>query len=276
MRRYEATFTLFPPESDEATNPFKISQLAMENLFQSETGEEFKVVSNTLRLYCDASDKEAARAWAVKTATRFACLISMKTGQYFSAVFAGLDSVPGEPGESILAPIAHRWWVETYKPECLREDVVACGASTQIRDERFHKACAYFRRGLFYRRVVWPLIHPLDPDGPFHVVEATLNFWKAITVILGDDVNGPTTQALGIDRIMRQRIAQLYHRRHNRGVAHPLLDASAIEELRSALAFSQQIAGDVIEKYSFFLQSGQTFNSNPTLGPRRARRNRES
>jgi len=274
MRRYEATFSLLPAESAKAIDPFKLSKLPTENVFRSGTGEELKVASDGLRLYCDAPDKEAMEVWAVKTAARFAALISMKTGQYFSAIFQGLDSIPGESGQSILAPFVNQWWVDSYKPECLQEDVAACALAAQIQDETFHKACVYFRRGLFYRRVVWPLMHPLDPDGPFNAAEATLNFWKAINVILGDNISGPRAQAFGIDRIMRHRIEQLDHRRKNRDVAHPLLDASAVEELRSALVFSQQIAGEVIEKYAAFLQSGQMLNSAPNLGPRRIRRSR--
>lgn len=274
MRRYEATFTLLTAESAKAIDPFKISQLITENLFRGGTGEELKVASDGLRLYCDAPDKETMRVWAVKTAARFAALISMKTGQYFSAIFRGLDSIPVESGQSILAPFVNQWWVDSYKSERLREDVAACGAAAQIQDNRFHKACVYFRRGLFYRRVVWSLMHPLDPDGSFNASEATLNFWKAVNVILGDEISGPMAQALGINREMRQRIEQLYRRRKERDVAHPLPDASAVEELRNALAFSQQIAGEVIEKYATFLQSGQRFNSAPILGPRRTRRSR--
>ncbi|MGD0263760.1 MAG: hypothetical protein ABSD47_02250 [Candidatus Methylomirabilota bacterium] len=274
MRRYEATFTLLPAESAKAIDPFKISQLATENLFQGGTSEELKVTSDGLHLYCDAPDKETARAWAAKTAARFACLISMKTGQYFSAIFRGLDSVPVESGQSILAPVVHQLWVDTYKPEHLREDVAVCGVAAQIQDNRFHKACVYFRKGLFYRRVVWPLLDPLDPDGPLNAAEATLNFWKAVNLILGDNISRPRAQALGINRELRQRIQQLYRRRRDRDVAHPLLDASAVQELRNALAFSQQIAGEVIEKYATFLQNGQTFNSIPAPGPRRARHSR--
>lgn len=273
MRRYEATFTLLPAEDAKAIDPFKASHLATENLFRSGTSEELKVTSDALRLYCDAPDKETAWAWAVKTAARFASLISMKTGQYFSAIFAGLDSIPWEPGQSILAPFVHQCWVETYKPERLREDVTACGADVQIQDETFHKACDYFRRGLFYRRVVWRLMHPLDPDGPFNAAEATLNFWKAVNVILGDNINARANE-LNIDGIMRHRIQQLYDRRTKRGVAHPLLDESAIKELRDDLAFSQKIAGEVIEKCAAFLRDGKTFNSISVLGPRRARHSR--
>jgi hypothetical protein len=274
MRRYEATFILLPAESAKAIDPFKISQLATENLFRGGTSEELKVTSDGLRLYCDAPDKETAQAWAAKTAVRFAALISMKTGQYFSPIFRGLDSIPGESGQSILAPFVNQFWVDSYKPERLREDVPACGLAAQIQDETFHEICIYFRRGLFYRRVVWPLMHPLDPDGPFNAAEATLNFWKAVNLILGDNINGRTTQALGIDRTMRRRIERLYRRRRDCGVAHPLLDASAVKELNNALAFSQKIAGEVIEKCATFLESGQTFNSIPGLSPKRPRHRR--
>jgi hypothetical protein len=274
MRRYEATFTLLPAESAKAIDPFKISQLATENLFQGETSEELKVTSDGLRLYCDAPDKEMAHAWAVKTAARFASLISMKTGQYFSAIFGGLDSIPGEPGQSILAPFVDQLWVDSYKPERLREDVAACGVAAQIHDETFHKACIYFRRGLFYRRVVWRLMNPLDPDGPFNAAEATLNFWKAVNLILDDNIDGRTTQALDIDRTMRQRIKRLYRRRSHLDVAHPLLDTSAVKELQKNLAFSQKIAGEVIEKCATFLHRGQTFNGIPGLRSKRARHRR--
>jgi hypothetical protein len=274
MRRYEATFTLLPAESAKTVDPLRLSQLPLENLFQGGGNEELKVTSNGFRLYCDKPDKEAAKAWATKIAGRFACLISMKTGQYFSAIFGGLESIPLEPGQSILAPFVDRWWVDTYKPERLREDVAACGVEAQIQDDRFHEACVYFRRGLFYRRVVLDLMHPLDPDGPFNAAEATLNFWKAVNVILGDNIDGRTTQALDINRIMRRRIERLYRRRHDRGVAHPLLDALAVGELKNDLAYSQEISREVIEKFAYFLRNGKTLNGISVPCPRRVRRRR--
>ncbi len=180
----------------------------------------------------------------------------MKTGQHFTPVFAGLDSVPGEPGQEILAPLPMRMWVDTYDSAGFPDDIAASGASCLIMDELLDRSLEYFQRGLFYRRVVWRLVHPVSPDGVFSASEATLNFYKAVETILGDDLHGPQSQALELDRELRKRIQHLYKRRSERDVAHHTVDRAAMDELRNTVAGSQEIARKVIDAYVGLLREG--------------------
>src|SRR5262249_36492233 len=150
----------------------------------------------------------------------------------FTAIFAGLDSVPGESGQGIFTPLVASMWVDTYKAASFPADVEASGVACALDDPVLDVALTYFRRGLFYQRVVWRPVHPLSQDFGFTVSEATLNFYKAVEVILGDDRSGQRSGVLHLERGLRKRIEHLYRRRNTRDVAHATLDANAIQELR--------------------------------------------
>lgn len=254
MRRYEATFQMIVPEPEKDANIFTLSNLSTDDLLGSSIGEELRVAGDRLLLSCNRPDRETAKKWAGETAERFARALSLRTGQHFTPVFQGLDSVPGEPGQSILAPLAIRFWVETYDPKNFSKDLELSGRGSAVTDQKLHKATTYFRRGVFYRRVVWRLVHPNMSESAFNVGEATLNFYKAVEVILGGDRQwAGRARNLGIDRILKNRIRKLYARRDKRDVAHASLDPSALKELEDTVSFSQDVARQVIEAYIGFL-----------------------
>ena len=249
MGRYQAEFVMQAPEGSEDVDILSRSPLVTDNLLSSRHGEELKVTKDRLFLSCDAPDKNKAYKWALSAAVRFTRLISMKTGQHFTPIFNGLDSVPGEPGQSILPPLPFRWWVDTYDPGGFPDDLAASGVACSLTDTLLDRALEYFQRGLFYRRVAWRLIHPSSPERNFTASEATLNFYKAVAVILGDDPHSTRSQALQLDKELRRRIEHLYKRRSDRDVAHPSLDLGTLDELVNTMAASQEIARKVIDTY---------------------------
>ena len=270
MRRYEAGFEMLTEKQSEAVDVFKNVALTTTNLLPEGHRGEMKVVGKRLIVSCDADNKNDAYTWASATATRFARLISMKTGQHFIAAFTGLDSVPGEAGQSILNPLFISWWVETYESSRFPGDVQSSGATSLLDDPVLDRALTYFQRGLFYYRVVWRHIDPRSPDPDFTAAAAILNFHHAVKVILGDDGDGRRGRALGVERILRKRIQQLYNRRTHQGVAHPTLDADAIQRLRDSVYESQNIARTIIGSYIEFLRGGGTLpQGSPSTRQRR-------
>lgn len=245
-------------EKEAETDVFKRRNLNTANLLPQGHHGEMKVAGNRLAVACDAETKDDAYTRVTALAARFARLISMKTGQHFTAVFEGLDSVPGEAGQGIFAPFVLTWWVETYNETSFPADIEASGLSCSLNDQVLDRALTYFQRGLFYRRVAWRLVHPLSQDAGFTVSEATLNFHHAVKTVLGDDRNGRRSQALGVERDLRKRIERLYRRRSTGGVAHPTLDAAALQRLRDTVYESQEIARKVIEAYIDALLRGDT------------------
>jgi len=256
----------------EAVDVFKQAKLGTANLLPDSRHGEMTVAGSRLIISCSAETKEDARTWASAVAARFGRLISMKIGQHFTAVFTGLDSVPGEAGQSILAPLVHSWWVETYDTKKVSDDVEASGLACSLDDPVLDRALTYFQRGLFYRRVVWRHVDPRWPDPDFTVSAATLNFCKAAAQILGNDRDGRRSHSLGVARDLRRRIQQLYNRRSTQDVAHPTLDAGAIQQLRDTVYASQEIAQKVIEAYIAFRRHGGTL---PPAGPSTRRRRRK-
>lgn len=256
MRRYEAGFEMVTEKNSEAVDVFKHAALTTANLLSEGRRGDLKVVGNRLIVSCDADNKNDAYAWASATAARFARLISMKTGQHFVAAFTGLDSVPGESRQSIFTPLFMTVWIETYDPSRFSGDVQSSGAASRLDDPVLDSALTYFQRGLFYYRVVWRHIDLRSPDPDFTAAAAILNFHHAVKIILGDDKDGRRGRALGVKRILRRKIEQLYNRRTHQGVAHPTLDVDAIHRLRDSVSESQTIARTIIETYIEFLRGG--------------------
>ena len=196
----------------------------------------------------------------------------MKTGQHFTPVFSWLDSVQGTAEQSILPSLPITWWDDTYNPNRFQLDAEWSGLTCYLVDKVLDRSLEYFQRGLFYRRVAWRLVHPSSPDAIFTASEATLNFYKAVEVILGDDRNGVRSKTLQLERGLRKRIEHLKKRRTYRDVAHPSLDSGALDELMSTVAGSQEIARKVIEAYVDFLRAGGNLaRITPPKRPRRRR-----
>ncbi len=271
MRRYEADFEMVTDMGSQGVDAFKGAALATANLLSDGQTGEMRIAGSRLSVWCDADNKDDAYAWASKMAARFARLISMKTGQHYIAAFTGLGSVPGEAGQSIFPPLFSTVWVETYETNRLAGDVQASGADSLIEDRVLDSALTYFQRGLFYYRVVWRQVDLRSPDPDLTVAAAILNFHHAVKVILGDDRNGRRAQALGVDRIHRKRIELLFKRRTHQGVAHPTVNAGAIQRLRTSVYESESIARTIVEAYIELLRGGGAL---PQANPSSRRRGR--
>ncbi len=210
----------------------------------------FQVEGPRVVIRCCASDKQIALQRTIDFVEGLTRLLSLKTGRYVSARFKGLDSKSGGPRDSILNGLEIRWWEEGYQAhERLPGDVrSACREISHLDNPRLERALSYYQRGVFYRRELFRLVElDLGPSqDQFYLAEATLNFYKATAIVLGDPIHEPTKRALRLNRTQRKRIEDLYNLRDRFDIAHPVLNSAALETVKGQVVFAQTIAKEVV------------------------------
>lgn len=248
MPRYEAVFTI------KGSTVFKPSHFShFENLLKGDPTRALKVDGNRVHLYCDACDKEAALKSAIEIAQRFCRLLSLFTGEHFSPEFNCLDNTTGQPGDSILAGLLHKWRVVTYEVTWLPQDIEKTGAACTIQDEKLDKACAYFHHALWLRNEAWRFVDPTSFDWTLLVSAAILNFYKAVALVLGHPIHMPTADKLKLDRTTRKRIEEIYELRNEQDIAHPRLGWEGAKE---RVTTAEAVAQEVLRSYVNALRGG--------------------
>jgi len=164
--------------------------------------------------------------------------------------------------------------LRVYSLENLRKQLTASesASKTVYSDIRVCKALEYFGKGLLFRELLQdPRYSALNPFDPLSLsetslrVEAFLNFWKVLAIILGEKTEGKRFQSfykkLRIsDEEFQENIIPLYEVRNDYDVAHSqkqakLATPNVVTEEHLTRCLKE--AKNVIERYTRYLSKEQ-------------------
>ena len=160
----------------------------------------------------------------------------------------------------------------TYNLEELAASVARCARSVSTTDERLERALVYFDHAVFLWESTWSSSNPLARRSSMVISAIFLNFWKAVTAILGDPAKRQDRfqrryRDLGFGKDIKTKVDSLKRIRDDSDVAHYALDNTKQEEVSQAVGRARSIAREVILAYQSQLTEALGCAGQPTPAP---------
>ena len=229
-------------------------------------GVDFSLTDNFVELTLEASSPEAAFEASRKAMDNFLRNLALKHGHYYYSKISAIESENKE-GHTEKQVMAVRYG-------CYNLQQIACaieeaGRDSALIDPRLQKALQYFEHALFVSKHLLGQLDPRSNQQSFLISAVFLNFWKAVTCIIGDpsknkDKYHKRYKAIGISDEQKTICDKLKSLRNDYDVAHYSLRESDLERIKQEFGKAQELAGDIIKHYQKHLRSKQTNSPDQT------------
>lgn len=213
-------------------------------------------------LFCKvtAADENEAMTVAEKLVHRFCVGLSLKLPIYFyHSLHGGSRSDTRSPMQLPLK--ISLGTMRFYSTSALTSAASELETLLNVDDPLLDRANAYFYHATF----LMDFLNRSNDPNSFHTyytfTEAILNFYKAISVIIGDPSCGDKHQSqykkYGIDRELWINSEEIRQARNNMDVAHYKAIPEQFQEVAVVCDKARRVAGRVIEAYLVWLKNNQ-------------------
>jgi hypothetical protein len=231
---------------------------------------------NVLSLSVDATDARHAYDLTTKVARMIVRNLSLGRGELFSfkpvSISDGMTIGPPIFGLSIPLGV-----YAPYDLDMIRRDVTAGELVIERGDPVMDKALVYYEHGLYLYETLQAAEHDpqeiqdhvdfLSTHFALTLADCMLNFWKAITTIIGDPAV-PTEKAsyksrykqLGLpEDFFSSRIKPLRKLRNDADIAHYRLERKGLEKIHGLIKIAKETTEIILRAYRDYLGRGCSF-----------------
>lgn len=142
----------------------------------------------------------------------------------------------------------------TYDLELLSQQIKDAATFAERSDDRLKKALAYFDFATFLDAEKWQAENPLSRRSAMEVSSIFLNYWKAVTAIVGDpavkkDRYQSRYKSIGLPDQFKERLKKLKRLRDDYDVAHYSLADEKLKKVGKSIGSARATAKEAIECY---------------------------
>lgn len=222
---------------------------------------EFRLRDNFLFVTLAAQTPTDAVSLAKRHAARFCMTLTMKSGTYFRAAVRGGSNRDTQSGLQPNPRLA-LGLVGFYDLSRMRDAVTKLRGVLRAEDAKLDRALAYFYHGAFLSRSLDRIEDELSFHAYYTLTEVILNFYKAMSVIVGDPSCGDKHQSVyktrGVPDELWARTERVRRSRNDKDVAHYRAIPEQFENVRAAACEARKVAAEVIEAYASWLSKDAT------------------
>lgn len=231
---------------------------------------------NVLSLFVDATNALQAYDLTTKVAHIIARNLSLGRGELFSFKPVSISDgvTTGPPIFQVSIPLGV---YAPYDLDMIRRDAAAGELVIKHRDLVMDKALVYYEHGLYLYETLQAAEH--GPQGiqdhvdflsthfALTLADCMLNWWKAITTIIGDPAvaiekpgyNSRYRQLGLTEEFFRSRIEPLRKLRNDADIAHYSLERKGLEKIQGLIKITKETTEIVLRAYRDYLSRGFTF-----------------
>jgi len=209
------------------------------------------------------TDAEAV-SLAERHASRFCMGLTMKVGTYFHARLQGASRRDTQSSLQlpVYLPFGLQCW---YNLSHMRDAVTGLGMVLGADDAKLDRALSYFYHAAFLTQSLNRIEDRLSFHAYYTLTEAILNFYKAMSVIVGDPSCADKPQSLyktyNISRELWNRTNAVRRARNDMDVAHYKASPEQFGKVQEAAGEATKVATEVIQAYVSWLTKNATANA---------------
>lgn len=227
----------------------------------SAAGASLRLQDNFLSVTVSATNDGGAFSSAKRVAGRFCMALTMRAGRYFESTLCGGCCVDTQtplklPQELTMLSVC------SYNLPALRTAIGQMSGLLGTADEMLERSMSYFYHGVFLH----DSLNQSEDSSSFHAYyllsEAILNFYKSVSVIVGDPSCGDKHQSqykrYKLGRDLWERTEKVRTARNKMDVAHYRAEPEQFAALQAAATDARKTATEVVDAYLAWLREANS------------------